>query len=366
MTHLTHIVNYETGELIPAAVLRPRVTTHVRQSANTSILVDSSTPMAVPGMSVTLRTGTSKATYNSQFTVIDVSSVTEQAKDDLIALYNEIITLTPTVTNHAADYGSGETLGPGVYTQAAASSITGTLTLDAGGDPNALFVFYAVGAFATAASSEVILTNGATSSNVWFASEGAASTGAGTILRGSLLANVAAASVGAGTNIEGRMFAITGAAGVNASNFTTPTGTSVLTIGNSLSDFSIFTGTGAVSNAGATTVSLSVGTNSGTVTGFETAVVDGIIYPGTLDVICRFFCAFFIDGIMVADSLRVATRPYSLLGAEFPIIIKSVITTTPAQVVDIRVWSTIGTATVGPNMSFIIEPLTGVKYTDTI
>src|SRR5580704_11177197 len=56
---------------------------------------------------------------------------------------------------------AGTTVSPGLYTIAGAVSNTGTVTLDGGGDPNAVFVFQVDGAMAMAAGSRVVLTNGA-------------------------------------------------------------------------------------------------------------------------------------------------------------------------------------------------------------
>src|SRR3954466_14809048 len=61
----------------------------------------------------------------------------------------------------ATELGS-TTKGPGVYNSAAGTfAITGILTLDAGGDPNAVFVFQAASTLITASSSQVKLINGA-------------------------------------------------------------------------------------------------------------------------------------------------------------------------------------------------------------
>ena len=198
----------------------------------------------------------------------EVGEETAQAKTDLVALYDRLVALTATVTDHAATHGS-ETLGPGVYTTAGAMNITGTLTLN--GSPTDLFVFRCAGAFTTGASAEVILTGGAVSSNVWIVAEGAASTGASTVFRGNIMANTAAVSTGASTSIEGRMMAISGAVGIGAASIVTaPTGTSVQALGT-LDSFNLFTGTGAISTTGTdTTVALGIGTNSGAITGFGT------------------------------------------------------------------------------------------------
>jgi hypothetical protein len=193
--------------------------------SETVVFANSDTPTVITGMELTVPSdGNYLVSFNSEYAVNSILTVTEQAADDLDTLYAALMALDATVDDHGAVYGS-ETLGPGVYDYTGASSVTGTLTLDAGGNADALFVFRCSGAFTTGVGAVIELINGATSSNVWFVSEGAASTGASAVFRGSLLANQAAVSVGAGTVMEGCMLAINGAAAVGAaSTFTAPTG----------------------------------------------------------------------------------------------------------------------------------------------
>ena len=358
----TSIINFETGEIVRSGIIG-RQTQVVQRSTGTNVINKNTPANPITDMTISPPSGTYLAQFNGQFRVLDTSSVTSQAKTDLIALYDELSALTATVTNHASDYGNGESLGPGVYTQAAASTITGTLTLNGGGDANSLFVFRSVGAFSTAASSTVVLTNGATSSNVWFVSEGAASTGANSVMKGSLLANVAAASTGAGSSIEGRLFAITGAPSLGAiTTMTEPVGTNVSTVGGTLVEFSIFAGTGDVSNAGASTIPLNIGTDSGTITGFDDATVSGVLYPGGASTIGKLFYGIYLDGVLIPETLRNSTRPYLAIGAEFPIVLQSVIKMTPGQTIDVRVYATIGEMVVTAAKSFVLIPINPPIY----
>ena len=325
-------------------------------SDNNIVVINNQTPIIITGMTATPSAGSYLVNFNSQFTVDNLSSETLQAKTDLIALYDELIALTPTETGHVPTYGS-ETLSPGVYTQAGATNVTGVLTLDAGGDSTALFVFRCGGAFTTGASAEVVLTGGALSSNVWFVAEGASSTGASTIFRGSIISNQAAVSTGAFTSVEGRMFAITGAVGIgDTSVFTEPTGTSELTLGT-LTAFNLFTGTGNVTNTGPSNIALSVGTNSGTITGFGTATVGGSIIPGGSNPLSIFRCGVYVDGVIINDSLRSTTRPFQAESFEFPVILQTVATITVGQTIDIRAYSSIGEQHIGPRMSLMMTPV---------
>lgn len=61
------------------------------------------------------------------------------AKSALVTAYDDAAGRIP-ATTVSADLG-GQTLVPGVYNSATALGLTGTLTLDAEGDPNAVFIF---------------------------------------------------------------------------------------------------------------------------------------------------------------------------------------------------------------------------------
>ena len=114
-------------------------------------------------------------------------------------------------STHIATLGGGEILNPGVYDIASAGSITGILTLDAGGDVNAMFIIKLGGALTTGANAKVVLTGGAASCNVIWSVEGAIAMAASTNMVGTLLANNGAISMGPGSNLDGRLLATMGA-----------------------------------------------------------------------------------------------------------------------------------------------------------
>ena len=324
-------------------------------SDSTTTTINSQTPLPIPGMTATPSAGSYLVNFNSQFTVDDTTSQTLQAKTDVIALYDELMALVSTETRAGSVYGNGETLTAGVYDFAAATSLNGVLTLNAEGDSTKQFVFRCTGAFTTNTFSEVALTGSALSSNVWFVSEGAGSTGADTIFRGSILANQAAVSTGARTTMEGRLLAITGENSIDTTTFTIPTGTSQSTLGT-ISNFTMFTGTGAVGNAGASVVPQNVGTNAGAITGFATATVGGSIIPAGAGTISIFRCGVYVDGVLINNSLRSTSRPFVAETFEFPVILQTIATITTGQTIDIRAYAELGEQTMGPRMSFIMTP----------
>lgn len=86
--------------------------------------------------------------------------VAKKAQEDLTTEYVDAAGRTPTAT--IPDELGGQTLTPGVYKSEIGSfTITGELTLDAQGDPNAVFIFQADSSLVTATSSKVNLIHNA-------------------------------------------------------------------------------------------------------------------------------------------------------------------------------------------------------------
>jgi hypothetical protein len=108
-----------------------------------------------------------------------------------------------------ADIG-GMTLTPGVYDVATSLGITGTVILDGLGDPNSVFIIRAGSTIITAAGSNVVLTNGAQASNVFWLAGSSATLGVGSTFAGTLMAKV---SITATTDavVNGRLLAQSGA-----------------------------------------------------------------------------------------------------------------------------------------------------------
>jgi hypothetical protein len=154
--------------------------------------------------------------------IITANPITAQNSADLLAAYNQLYNTAPTNTTHTPSFGGGETLVPGVYAIAAAGSVAGDLTLDAQGNPNAIFIFKFGGAFTTGASTTIFLINGAMACNVFWGAEGAISMAAITDMKGTLIANNGAISMGADGILEGRMFSTTGAVSIYASSVMIP------------------------------------------------------------------------------------------------------------------------------------------------
>jgi hypothetical protein len=99
---------------------------------------------------------------------------------------------------------NGRTFNRGVHHTSAAFALTGILTLDARGDPNAVFIFQAGAAFNTAAASAVTLVNGAQASNVFWVVTDAAGLGANSTFAGTLMAG-GAITIGDAATVRGQV-----------------------------------------------------------------------------------------------------------------------------------------------------------------
>ena len=135
-------------------------------------------------------------------------AVTQQAKTDLVTAYNNAAGQGPTIPV-AADL-AGLTLTPGVYNSASSLGLSGALTLNGGGDPNAVFVFQAGSTLTTSSGSLISLINGAQSCNVFWQIGSSATIGTGSTFRGTIIA-MQSITVTTGSTIDGRVLARNGA-----------------------------------------------------------------------------------------------------------------------------------------------------------
>jgi hypothetical protein len=114
----------------------------------------------------------------------------------------------------------GLTLTPGVYHFATAAVLSGTLTLDTGGDPNAAFHFQIGTTLTTDPSSMITLLNG-NSLNIFWQVGSSATIGVGSTLYGNILADQSI-TVNSGATINGRAMAINAAVTLDTSIINIP------------------------------------------------------------------------------------------------------------------------------------------------
>ncbi len=141
-----------------------------------------------------------------------------QAQIDLTAAYNALAGLPCLPANAiVADLG-GTTKPAGVYCTASGIGVTGTLTLDGGGDSNATFVFQAGTSLTTAGN--IVLINGALAKNVFWQVGTSATLGTASQFQGTIVALTSITMVDNATLI-GRALARNGAVTLGTNNVIT-------------------------------------------------------------------------------------------------------------------------------------------------
>jgi hypothetical protein len=144
-------------------------------------------------------------------------AVAAQAQLALTTAYNDAAgrSSTSTVSSDLA----GRTLTAGVYTSATSLGLSGDLTLDGQGDPNAVFVFQAGSTLTTASGSRVLLRGAAQACNVFWQVGSSATIGSATRFTGNILA-LTSISLTTGATLDGRALARNGAVTLDTNTIT--------------------------------------------------------------------------------------------------------------------------------------------------
>lgn len=139
-------------------------------------------------------------------------AVALQAQTDLTTAYDAAAGTACNVDLTGQDLG-GLTLTPGVYCFSSSAALTGTLTLDFQGNPNALFLFKIGSTLTTASGSSVVPINNGGSScppNLFWQVGSSATLGTASTFTGNILA-LTSITLTTGANLNGRSLARNGA-----------------------------------------------------------------------------------------------------------------------------------------------------------
>ena len=298
----------------------------------TSSLIDE----RVSGMILNPVLGTYSVTFNSQFTNAQTLATTPQAVSDLEMLYATLIGKQGTNDSHGLTFGNatpqGEILLPGIYDITGNVTITTNLTLDAGGNPDALFIIRINGAFATPAQAKVILANQAKASNVFWVVEGPIAFGAGTIAKGIFISHGFAISGASGANLEGSLFSTSGPITYGPGTIAVPISTSIINL-RSLTQYAIFTIAGNIHNTAISSYSGDIGTIRGVISGFESATVTGLI---------RFDFSYAVVGQLIENPNKMlATFSIYQNGVQIPSSRKILTSTSDASNISLQAIATV-------------------------
>lgn len=218
--------------------------------------------------------------------------VSTQCAADLLSAYNFLADAIPDSTIVNPVLGNDSTFLPGTYQLSGSSSLSQSMSLDARGNPNAVFIFKMPAgppayAFSTDVNAEVKLINGAQASNVFWFVTGAVSIGTNTKMKGTIIAG-GAISMAASTKLEGRALTINGEVSVNNGfivlsahlpvDISAPLNTGpAAPVFVESKPYAVFSSLGPVSDDGTSHVTGSVGSNTALPTGWNPLFVSGNI-----------------------------------------------------------------------------------------
>jgi hypothetical protein len=145
-----------------------------------------------------------------------------QAQADLTIAFNDAAGRALNPITLSGNIG-GQTLVPGLYKSTSSLAISsGELTLDAGGDANAVFVFQIASTLTTTSGRQVLLTRGARAANIYWQIGSSATIGTTSVFKGNLLAQESI-TLETGAQLEGRALARVGGVTLDANTVTVPT-----------------------------------------------------------------------------------------------------------------------------------------------
>jgi hypothetical protein len=144
-----------------------------------------------------------------------------QGVADLTTAYNDAAARTLCAITVAGNLG-GQTLTPGLYKSTSSLEISsGDLTLDALGDPDAIFIFQMASTFTTTSGRQVILAGGATAGNEFWQVGSSATLGTTSVTKGTIMADQAV-TMDTSATIDGRVLARVAAVALDTNTVVVP------------------------------------------------------------------------------------------------------------------------------------------------
>jgi Ice-binding-like len=140
------------------------------------------------------------------------------AETDLVGTFTRA-SAEPTTTDYSNVNLGGLTLGPGVYNQSTAPTLTGTLTLSGGG----IYIFKIGSTLVTATGARVSLINGAQPCDIFWVVGSSATIAVSTAFVGNIMA-LASIQMQTGATLNGRALARTAAVTLDTNRIIQPSG----------------------------------------------------------------------------------------------------------------------------------------------
>jgi hypothetical protein len=141
------------------------------------------------------------------------------AQSDITTAYNNLAGQACNINLTGINLG-GLTLTPGTYCFSSSAQLTGTLTLNAQGNPGAVWVFQIGSTLTTASGSRVAFINGGQACGAFWQVGSSATLGTATSFSGNILA-LASITMTTGANSAGALFARNGAVTLDTNNVST-------------------------------------------------------------------------------------------------------------------------------------------------
>ena len=161
-------------------------------------------------------TGKESASVNGDLQLAKASAL--KAKNDLITAYTDADE-RKNVTRIPTELG-GTTLTPGTYDSGSGTfEITGNLTLDSQGDPNAVFIFKTASTLVTASGSSVTSINSAQTCQAIWKVGSSATLGTNSSIVGHIVA-LTSITANTGAKVQGQLLARNGAVTLDSNNIT--------------------------------------------------------------------------------------------------------------------------------------------------